>query len=84
MAACKASVIGRLACGARVLGITGWFRNRMDESAEVMLQGSSEQLAKLCHWLRDGMSAAIVDKLEATEVQLPFPRFAHFDRLATL
>ena len=69
---------------ARALGITGWVRNRMDESVEVMLQGSSEQLAQMCGWLRDGMPAAIVDKLDVTELPPPFPRFDHFDRLPTL
>lgn len=69
---------------ARALGITGWVRNRMDESVEVMLQGSPEQLADMCNWLRDGMSAALVDELEITQVRLPFPRFNHFDRLPTL
>ena len=69
---------------ARALGITGWVRNRMDESVEVMLQGSPQQLAHMCRWLRDGMPAALVDKLEVTEVQPPFPRFDHFDRLPTL
>jgi acylphosphatase len=47
-----------------VLGITGWVRNRMDESVEAMLQGSSEQLADMCNWLRDGMPAANFDKLD--------------------
>ena len=69
---------------ARALGITGWVRNRMDESVEVMLQGSPEQLGDMCSWLRDGMPAALVDELEVTEVRLPFPRFDHFDRLPTL
>ena len=69
---------------ARALGITGWVRNRMDESVEVMLQGSSAQLAEMCNWLRDGMPAAMVDKLDVTAVQLPFARFDHFDRLPTL
>jgi acylphosphatase len=69
---------------ARVLGITGWVRNRMDESVEAMLQGSSEQLADMCNWLRDGMPAAIFDKLDVTELQPPFPRFDHFERLPTL
>jgi acylphosphatase len=69
---------------ARVLGITGWVRNRMDESVEAMLQGSSEQLADMCNWLRDGLPAAIVDKLDVTELQPPFPRFDHFERLPTL
>ena len=69
---------------ARALGITGWVRNRMDESVEVMLQCSPEQLADMCGWLRDGMPAALVDELEVTQVQPPFARFDHFDRLPTL
>ena len=31
-------------CRARALGITGWVRNRVDGSVDVMLQGSPEQL----------------------------------------
>lgn len=69
---------------ARTMGITGWVRNRMDGSVEVMLLGSPEQLASMCSWLRDGMSAARVDELEVTEVQPPLHRFDHFDRLPTL
>ena len=33
---------------ARELGVTGWVRNRMDDSVEAMLQGSPEQLARFC------------------------------------
>lgn len=69
---------------ARTLGITGWVRNRMDESVEVMLQGSPDRLADMCGWLRDGMPAALVDELQVTKVPLPFPRFDQFDRLPTL
>ena len=69
---------------ARALGITGWVRNRVDGSVEVMLQGSPEQLADMCSWLRDGIPAAIVDRLEVTEVQPPLLRFDDFDRLPTL
>ncbi len=69
---------------ARVLGITGWVRNRMDDSVEAMLQGSPQQLADMCDWLRDGMPAALVDELEVTQVPLPFPRFDQFERLPTL
>lgn len=69
---------------ARVLGIAGWVRNRMDDSVEVMLQGSPQQLADMCNWLRDGVPAALVDDLEVTPMQPPFPRFDHFDRLPTL
>lgn len=69
---------------ARALGITGWVRNRVDGSVEVMLQGSPAQLADMCDWLRGGIAAAVVDKLEATQVQPPLLRFDDFDRLPTL
>lgn len=68
---------------ARAQGITGWVRNRVDGSVEVLLQGSPEQLADLCSWLRDGMSAALVDALEVTPVQPPLTRSDHFERLPT-
>ncbi|XUW91454.1 acylphosphatase [Burkholderia sp. M6-3] len=69
---------------ARALGVTGWVRNRMDGSVEAMLQGSPEQLADMCAWLCEGMSAALVDELEATEVQPPFASFDDFEHLPTL
>ncbi|NYH18800.1 acylphosphatase [Paraburkholderia bryophila] len=69
---------------ATALGVTGWVRNRMDGSVEAMLQGSPEQLADMCAWLSEGMSAALVDALEVTEVQPPFVRFDIFERLPTL
>ena len=69
---------------AREMGVTGWVRNRMDGSVEVLLQGSPQQLADMCSWLRDGMTWALVDELEVTPVQPPFPRFDRFERLPTL
>jgi acylphosphatase len=73
---------------ARELGVTGWVRNRMDDSVEAMLQGSPEQLARMCSWLRDGMPAARVDELEVTPMplllSLPLNRFDDFVRLPTL
>ena len=71
---------------ARELGVTGWVRNRIDESVEAMLQGSPEQLARMCSCLRDGMPAARVDKLEVTPAPLPLAlnRFDDFVRLPTL
>ena len=69
---------------AREMGVTGWVRNRMDGSVEVLLQGSPQQLADMCSWLRDGMTWALVDELEVTPVQPPFPRFDSFERLPTL
>ncbi|RKE25239.1 acylphosphatase [Paraburkholderia sp. BL23I1N1] len=69
---------------ATELGVTGWVRNRMDGSVEALLQGSPEQLADMCAWLSEGMSAALVDELAVTEVQPPFTRFDDFERLPTL
>ena len=69
---------------AREMGVAGWVRNRMDGSVEVLLQGSPQQLADMCSWLRDGMTWALVDELEVTPVQPPFPRFDRFERLPTL
>ena len=68
---------------ARMLGVTGWVRNRVDGSVEAMLQGSTEQLGKLCDWLRDGVPAARVDRLEAAPVQPPSAPIDGFDRLPT-
>jgi acylphosphatase len=75
----------REACVRRAcaLGVTGWVRNRMDGSVEAMVQGSPEHLADMCAWLSEGMSAALVDGLEVTEVAPPFARFEHFERLPT-
>lgn len=69
---------------AQSLGITGWVRNRMDRSVEVMLQGSPAKLADMCSWLRHGIPTAVVDELEDMKVPLPVPRFDQFDRLPTL
>jgi acylphosphatase len=69
---------------ARELGITGWVRNRLDHSVEAMLQGSPEQLAHMCRWLRDGVPAARVDELQVSPLPLPSPRFDDFVRLPTL
>ena len=69
---------------ARTLGMTGWVRNRMDGSVEMMLQGSPKPLADMCHWLRHGIFAARVEELEVTVVQQPLPRFENFNRFPTL
>jgi acylphosphatase len=69
---------------AHVLGVTGWVRNRMDGSVEALVQGLPEQLAQMCTWLSEGMSAALVEGLEVTEVPPPFARFEDFERLPTL
>ncbi|MFM0342119.1 acylphosphatase [Paraburkholderia fungorum] len=66
---------------AHALAVTGWVRNRMDGSVDAMLQGSPEQLAAMCAWLSERTSAALVDELQETEAEPPFPRFGIFERL---
>lgn len=69
---------------ARALGITGWVRNRMDESVEAMLQGSPAVLAEMRDWMSDGYVAALVGDIQVTAVEAPFPRFNRFELLSTL
>jgi len=69
---------------ARALGITGWVRNRLDGSVEALLQGSPNQIAHMCDWLRTGVPGARVSALEVKEVQRPFDRFADFERWPTV
>ncbi|MDW3684626.1 acylphosphatase [Cupriavidus sp. CV2] len=69
---------------AQALGITGWVRNRMDESVEAMLQGSPAVLAEMYDWMSDGYAAALVADIQVTEVEPPFPRFNRFELLSTL
>ena len=68
---------------ARLLGVTGWVRNRMDDSVEALLQGTREQLDEMCEWMREGMPAALVERLDVTPVTPPFVRHTSFERLPT-
>jgi len=69
---------------ARLLGVTGWVRNRMDDSVEAMLQGPREALARMLEWLREEVPGAWVEDIEVTELPQPFPRFDAFERRPTL
>ena len=68
---------------ARLLGVTGWVRNRSDGSVEAMLQGSPRQITDLCDWLRDGVPAARVDDVQVTPVESSLLRFHDFRRRPT-
>jgi acylphosphatase len=69
---------------ARALGVTGWVRNRMDDSVEAMLQGTPRQLTQMCDWMRDDMPAALVEDMDVTDVRPPFPRFDRFEQQPTM
>jgi acylphosphatase len=76
----------RYACvqQARALGVTGWVRNRMDDSVEAMLQGTPRQLAQMCDWMREDMPAALVEEMDLVELPPPFPRFDGFEQRPTV
>ena len=69
---------------ARALGVTGWVRNRMDDSVEAMLQGTLRPLTQMCDWMRDDMPAALVEEIHVTEVEPPFSRFDRFEQKPTV
>jgi len=50
---------------AETLGLTGWVRNRWDESVEVLAEGERQALEKLLEALRRGPRAAFVTRVQA-------------------
>jgi acylphosphatase len=54
---------------AHILGISGWVRNNVDGTVEVLAQGTSDQLSGLHARLRQGPRAARVDSVDASEVR---------------
>ena len=48
---------------ARLLGVTGWVRNRRDGSVEAMVSGDAGQLAAMLDWSRSGPGGAAVDNV---------------------
>ena len=76
----------RYACvqQARATGLTGWVRNRMDDSVEAMLQGAPDAVERMCAWMEDGVPAAWVERIEVHEVPPPFARFESFEQLPTV
>jgi len=48
---------------ARLLGITGWVRNRRDGSVEAVIAGDAGQLDAMLDWSRSGPAGAAVDNV---------------------
>jgi acylphosphatase len=51
---------------ARVLGVTGWVRNRYDGSVEVVAEGERTPVSDLLDWLHRGPPSARVEKVEVS------------------
>jgi acylphosphatase len=48
---------------ARLLGVSGWVRNRRDGSVEAMIAGSAAQVEEMLAWSRYGPDGAAVDNV---------------------
>ena len=52
---------------AGALGLSGWVRNRREGTVEAMIQGPSDDVARLLEECRSGPPAARVDGIECAE-----------------
>ena len=73
-----------LADEARLRGLAGWVRNRLDGTVEALVHGDTQELEALVAWARRGPRAARVDRvdvedLSATHEDVP----AHFEQRPT-
>lgn len=62
---------------AERLGLTGWVRNRLDGSVELLAEGPKHQLEALLRWCEGGPPMAAVGAVEPefSEATGEFPRF---------
>jgi acylphosphatase len=66
---------------ARMLGLTGYVRNRRDGSVQVMLQGPADAVARMQAWLHEGPPLARVDRVTVSSA--PVAVFESFERRPT-
>jgi acylphosphatase len=55
---------------ARVLGVSGWVRNRRDGSVEVYAVGEPERVDRFIDRLREGSPASEVARIDPAEAEL--------------
>jgi len=60
---------------ARLLGITGWVRNRRDGSVEAMIRGDPEQIEAMLAWSHIGPVAAVVEDVMVESASGEFQDF---------
>ena len=49
---------------ARILGLTGWVKNRPDGSVEMVVEGEEDSVKDFLAWAQAGPATARVDKVE--------------------
>jgi len=52
---------------ARACGVTGWVRNRVDGTVEVLIQGEADAVARAISWCRRGPAPARVTAIDIAE-----------------
>lgn len=52
---------------AEALGVTGWVRNRSDESVEAVIEGADEAVEALVRQAMSGPAGAKVDRIDRRE-----------------
>lgn len=52
---------------ARSCGVTGWVRNRMDGTVEILLQGEPDAVARAIAWCRRGPAPARVTAADVAD-----------------
>jgi acylphosphatase len=60
---------------ARLLGVTGWVRNRRDGSVEAIIAGDEAQIEAMLAWSRIGPAGGSVDELIVEPATGHFPDF---------
>jgi len=69
-----------MAARARLLGVTGWVRNRCNGSVEAMIAGDAAQVGEMLAWSRIGPAGAAVDNVL---VETASGEFSGFEMLPT-
>ncbi len=69
-----------MAAQARLLGVTGWVRNRRDGSVEAVIAGDAAPIGEMLAWSRNGPAGAAVDNVM---VEIASGNFSSFELLPT-
>lgn len=60
---------------ARELGVTGWVRNRRDDSVEAVVHGSTTAVEAIIAWAQHGPPSARVDEVRVSAAQGEYAGF---------